>query len=144
MFKTETDQRLHLWFEFRTSLEASQNPLQDVVDFWDQAPRIPHNHLVDPYFERSWPTPWEIVERNRYDDFTLSLMIGWTILMTDRFKNSSVEVRMIIDDSSKRAYNVVCVDEQWAINYQDHTVVPLDNIPSLYRVENIIPLKLPR
>jgi hypothetical protein len=144
MFKTETDQRLQLWFEFRKNLEVSQDPFQDVVDFWDQAPRIPHNHLIDPYYDREWPTPWEIIERNKYDDFTLSLMIGWTLLMTDRFKTTPMEVRMLVDDKSKRAYNVLCVDNKWALNFQDHEVVPADSIPSLYRVENVVPLKRPR
>jgi hypothetical protein len=48
MFKKEADERLHLWFEFRQSLENSNDPLQDLVDFWDPAPRIPHNSLIDP------------------------------------------------------------------------------------------------
>jgi hypothetical protein len=144
MFKTETDERFHLWFEFRKSLEVSQNPLQDVVDFWDQAPRIPHNHLIDPYFDRQWPTPWEIIERNKYDDFTLSLMIGWSLLMTDRFKNTPIDIKVVIDDTSKRAYNVVSVNNEWVLNFHDHLVVPVDSIPSLYRVENVVSLKRPR
>ncbi len=144
MFKTETDERLHLWFEFRQSLEVSQDPLQDLIDFWDQAPRIPHNHLIDPYFERDWPTPWEIIERNKYDDFTISLMMGWSLLMTEKFKNSQIEIQTVVDDQSKRIYNIVCIDNSWALNFQDHQAVEMNSIPSLYRVENIVPLKRPR
>lgn len=144
MFRTETDERFHLWFEFRNTLEASVDPLQDLIDFWDHAPRIPHNHLIDPYFDRDWPTPWEIIERNKYDDFTIVLMMGWSLLMTKRFEKSQIEIRSIVDDKSKRMYNVLCVDNKWALNFQDHLVVPIDSIPSLYRVENLVPLKRPR
>jgi len=144
MFKTETDQRLHLWFEFRSNLEVSETPLQDLIDFWNPAPRIPHNHLIDPYFDRDWPTPWEIIERNKYDDFTLTLMMGWTLLMTKRFEKSQMEIRTIVDDRSKRMYNVLCVDNKWALNFNDLEPVLLSSVPSLYRVENIVPLKRPR
>jgi hypothetical protein len=144
MFKTDPDLRLHIWFEFRSQLEISEAPLEDLVTFWYQAPLIPHNHLIDPYFNRDWPTPWEIIERNKYDDFTLSLMMGWTLLLTDRYKNSQVEIRTVIDDNTKRVYNILCVDNKWALNFQDHSVVPLDSVPSLYRVENIVPLQKPR
>ena len=144
MFKEEADERLHLWFEFRQSLENSNTPLQDVVDFWDPSPRIPHNSLIDPNYPRAWPTPWEIIERNKYDDFTLVLMMGWSLLLTSRFKNSEIEIRIIIDDTQSRVYNVLCVDNLWALNFKDHVVVELNSIPSLYRVENIVPLKRPR
>jgi hypothetical protein len=144
MFKEEMDQRLHLWFEFRQTLEDSTVPLQDLVDFWDFCPRIAHNSLIDPNYPRAWPTPWEIVERNKYDDFTLALMMGWTLLLTERFSKSHIEIKVIIDDTSSRVYNVLCVDNSLALNFKDHTVVGVDSIPSLYRVENIVPLKRPR
>jgi hypothetical protein len=144
MFKKEADERLHLWFEFRQSLENSNDPLQDLVDFWEPAPRIPHNSLIDPNHSRAWPTPWEILERNKYDEFTLVLMMGWSLLLTSKYKNSEIEIRIIIDDKSSRVYNVLCVDNLWALNFQDHTVVELNSVPSLYRVENIVPLKQPR
>jgi hypothetical protein len=144
MFKEEMDQRLHLWFEFRQQIEDSIDPLQDLVDFWESSPRIAHNSLIDPLYPRVWPTPWEIIERNKYDDFTLVLMMGWSLLLTKRYEKSQVEVRIIIDDTHSRVYNVLCVDNLWALNFEDHTVVSVDSIPSLYRVENIVPLNRPR
>lgn len=144
MFKAEIEDRLHIWFEFRNSLEVSEDPLQELINFWDQAPRIVHNHLIDPFFDRDWPTPWEIIERNKYDDFTIVLMMGWSLLMTKRFAQTTIEIKTLVDDSAKRMYHVLCVDNKWALNFQDHIVVPMDSIPSLYRVENIVPLKRPR
>jgi hypothetical protein len=144
MFKQETDERFHLWYELRESLEVSNNPLDDLLKFWDQAPLVAHNHLIDPFYPRSWPTPWEIIERNKYDDFTLSLMMGWSLLMTNRFKNSQIEIRTTVDTSHPRVYNILCVDNEWVLNFKDHEVATIDSIPSLYRVENVVPLKRPR
>ena len=144
MFNTETDQRLHLWFEFRNSLEISDQPLDDVITFWDPAPRIPYNNRIDPYYDGNWPTPWEIIDYNKYDDFTLSLMMGWSLLLTKRFETSQLSIHTLVDESANRMYNVLNIDNTWALNFQDHEVVPFNSVPSLYRVENIMPLKRPR
>ena len=144
MFKTDPDLRLHLWFEFRASLESSATPLEDTVAFWDEAPRIAYNNLIDQHYDGNWPTPWEIIDRNKYDDFTLSLMMGWTILLTKQFEKSEVAIHTLVDDTSKRVYNVLYIDNTWALNFRDHEVVPVSSIPSLYRIENIMALKRPR
>jgi hypothetical protein len=144
MFNIDIDERLHLWFEFRNNLEHSQTPFNDIIDFWQKAPRIPHNHLVDPFYPQSWPTPWEIIERNKYDDFTLAVMMGWTILCTERYKDSIVEVRTLVDNDNTRVYNVIYVDNSLVLNFEDNKVVEANSIPGLYRLENIVPLTRPR
>lgn len=144
MFKTDPDQRLSRWSEFRKTLDSSSDPLDDVAKFWQDAPLIPYHSKIDPYYSRQWPTPWEIVYDNHYDDFTLSLMIGWTLLLTEKFKTAKIEIKTLVDDTAKRLYNVVCVNDQWALNFVDGEPVSLDKVPSLYRLENLVPLERPR
>jgi len=144
MFNASPDQRLSLWSEFRKNLETSEQPLEDIAKFWRSAPTIAFNNTIDPYYQASWPTPWEIIYDNKYDDFTLSIMMGWTILLTERFKNSKVEIKTLIDDSHNRMYNVVYVDDIYALNYIDEEVVPADKVPGLYRMENLVHLTRPR
>lgn len=144
MFKTDPDQRLSRWSEFRKTLDSSSEALDDVAKFWQSAPLIPYHSKIDPYYSRQWPTPWEIVYDNQYDDFTLSLMIGWTLLLTEKFKTAKIEIKTLVDDTAKRLYNVVCVNDQWALNFVDGEAVPLDKVPSLYRLENLVPLERPR
>jgi hypothetical protein len=144
MFKTEPDQRLSRWSEFRKTLDSSNDPLDDVAKFWQSAPLISYHSKIDPYYTRQWPTPWEIIYENQYDDFTLSLMIGWTLLLTEKFKTAKIEIKTLVDDTAKRLYNVVCVNDQWALNFIDGETVPLDKVPSLYRLENLVPLERPR
>jgi hypothetical protein len=144
MFKTDPDQRLSRWSEFRKTLDLSNNPLDDVAKFWQNAPLIPYHSKIDPYYSRQWPTPWEIVYDNQYDDFTLSLMIGWTLLLTEKFKTAKIEIKTLVDDTAKRLYNIVCVNDQWALNFVDGEPIALDKVPSLYRLENLVPLERPR
>ena len=71
-------------------------------------------------------------------------MIGYTLLLTEQYKNSDVQIKTLVDTEFKRLYNVVYVDDTWALNYDDNKVVPASNIPTLYRLENLIGLKRPR
>jgi len=144
MFTLEVEDRLSAWSDLRKHLDLSNDPLQDVVTFWSDIPFTPHNHNIDPYYQESWPTPWEIIADNRYDDFTRAIMIGYTLLLTEQYKNSDVQIKTLIDTEFKRLYNVVYVDDTWALNYDDNKVVSANNIPTLYRLENLIGLKRPR
>jgi hypothetical protein len=144
MFDLAVDDRLSVWANFRESIGTSNNPLQDTAIFWSLAPFTVHNHYVDPYYQASWPTPWEIIVENRYDDFTKAVMIGYTLLFTDRFKDSDIQIKTLVDTAGKKLYNVVYVDEKWVLNYDDNQVVLASNIPSLYSLENLVELKRPR
>jgi hypothetical protein len=95
---------------------------------------------VDQYNPKSWPTPWEIIDENQYDDFTKALMIGYTIKFTNRFKNSVIIVRTLIDKDKKTCYNVVSIDEEWVLNFKDNEPMLFKNIPDSFSVENIIEL----
>jgi transposase len=144
MFNLDVDARLSTWSTLRKQLSDSQDPLQELANFWSTTPFTAHNHNIDPYYSASWPTPWEIIVENKYDDFTKAIMIGYTLLLTDLYKDSQITIKTLIDDHHNRLYNVVVVDEKWAINYFDNQVVTVDNIPSLYRLENLVELKWPR
>ena len=144
MFKLSLDERISSWAEFRAHLKISADPLQEVIDFWQAAPYTPYNRHIDPYHKKDWPTPWEIIEENRYDDFTKAVMIGWTLKYSDLYKNSRIEIRTMVDKTQNSAYNLVCIDEHWVINYSDNGVNTVDSLPGSFYLENIIELEIPR
>lgn len=144
MFNLSQDDRLTFWSQFRKDLEVSQDPLNEVAQLWAQAPYVPYNKEVDPYNQFNWPTPWEIIVDNKYDDFTKALVMSWTLKLTDRFKNSNIEIKTIIDTDKGMAYNVVVVDNQWVLNYKDNEVVEAKNLPESFRLENLIQVERPR
>jgi hypothetical protein len=144
MFDLDEDDRWSAWSDLRKRLNNSNDPLQEAIDFWAQTPFVAHNHKIDPFYQASWPTPWEIIIENRYDDFTKAVMIGYTLLLTEKFKNCEVQIKTLVDTQFKRLYNVVYVDNEWVLNYDDGRVLHVDNIPSLYSLENLVELKRPR
>jgi len=144
MFNQSVDQRLTEWVNHRKRLDEVEDPLQEVWDFWHNAPFVPHNRNIDPYFQRSWPSPWEIISENKYDEFTRALMIGWTLKLTDKFKNSKIELRTLVDNLRAREYNLVYIDDSWVINYNDNGPVSVSAITETVRLENLVELTIPR
>jgi hypothetical protein len=144
MFKKSIDDRISSWAEHRSNLNTSETPFSDVWEFWKNAPYIQYNHKIDPYHQRTWPTPWEIIIDNHYDDFTKALMIGWSIKLTERYKDSRIEVRTLVDKVKNAVYNVVYVDERIVINYSDSGPANAENVPDSFIVENLIELNRPR
>jgi len=144
MFNLSVDERLTEWANHRRHLDSIDNPLQEVWDFWHQAPFIPHNRNIDQYYQQSWPSPWEIIAENKYDDFTKALMIGWTLKLTKKYQNSKIELRTLVDNARSREYNLIYVDEKWVINYSDNGPVEVPEITSSFRLENLVEVALPR
>lgn len=140
MFKLPPDDRISSWVMLRTQLEKCEDPFQTVIDFWRDAPYVHYNQSVDQYNPKSWPSPWEIIVQNRYDEFTRALMIGYSIKFTKRFSQSVISIRTLIDTDKKSCYNVVSIDEEWALNFKDDEPILLKNIPESFLMENIIVL----
>jgi hypothetical protein len=144
MFKLNVEDRLSAWIKHREELDNIEDPLQAVWDFWHQAPFIPHNRNIDPYYQKSWPSPWEIIAENKYDDFTRALMIGYTLKLTKKFKHSKIELRTLVDITQPREYNIVYIDENWMLNYDDEGPVSVKNFNNSFKIENLIELTVPR
>ena len=144
MFNLPPDERLSAWLKFRKQLEVSDEPLSDLVEFWHQAPFTPYNKDIDPYNHKSWPTPWEIIIDNKYDDFTKALLMSWTLKLTDRFKDTKIEIKTYIDNERKRQYNLVFIEDKSVLNYLDGTVSPPEIVPESFFMENIIEVQRPR
>ncbi|NBP00044.1 MAG: hypothetical protein EBU90_07910 [Proteobacteria bacterium] len=141
MFDQPLDIRLSKWLEFRRRLDKSKNPLQDVHSFWSQAPFIPYNKNIDPYNKLSWPSPWEIIEYNKYDDFTKALMISWTLKLSEKFKLTDIELHTVVDNSRQREYNLVYVDNENVLNYSDTGPIDVEFIPGSFNLKNMVQIQ---
>jgi hypothetical protein len=144
MFNLETDERITAWVDHRNFLEISNSALQDCWNFWKSAPFIPHNYKIDPFYQRGWPSPWEIIRENKYDDFTKSLMIAWTLKLTEKFKNYDVQIKFFVDKLNFRQYTVVFVDNKWIINYHDEFPILVSNFDDSLMLQNSIEIARPR
>lgn len=144
MFSKSADERMAAWLELRKQVEISDVPFEIVIEFWKHAPFIPYNRNIDPYNQTSWPTPWEIIVENKYDDFTIALMMAYTIKYTKRFKESSIEVRSYFTESRSQLFNLVCINDQYVLNYRDNpTEIGVSDIPDTLILDNLILIKNP-
>lgn len=144
MNQAVTEDRLHAWVELRNHLVHSEDALQEIADYWSTIKTIPFNNNVDPYNYKSWPTPWELIEDNVYDDLTLAIVIGYTVKLTERFKNSTVEIRTMVDFSRTRLYNLVYVDNEFVLNFDKNIVIKARDIDDSFLLENLVELARPR
>jgi len=138
MFNKPADERLSEWKSLRDTINHSDYPLLTVAEFWGKAPVVPYNHRIDQYNRKSWPTPWEIIVDNRYDDFTLGLMIGYTLKLTEKFANSKVELRTMVDQDRTKLYNLVYIDDETVLNYNKWNSIKSQDIPDSFLLENLI------
>jgi len=126
MFDKKYEDRLFLWREFRESLETSEDPLQDVVNFYSNAPIVPIQ--TDPYTQDNWPNPWEIIKENNYCEFVKLLAISYTLQLCERFIDTSFEINIVRDDKRSSTEYLLFVGDM-CIGYDQQHVVPRTNLP---------------
>lgn len=131
MFEKRFEERLSIWKSFRDSLEASIDPLNDVVDFYRATPLV--SMAADPYTPSTWPDPWELLEENNYCSFVKILAICYTLQLTDRFSRSECVIHITHDDENSTTLYLLYVDDR-VIGYPgDATHVHRDELPSTIR-----------
>lgn len=142
--RSSVEERLSYWFNFRKGLEEDSKPFDSVAKLWGSAPLIIHNTKIDPYNPKSWPTPWDIISRNKYDDFTIAAMMGYTIKLTERFSKDHIVAKTMVDHSKKQLYNLLYINEEVILNYKKQTAVKTQDIKEDLYLENSINIIFPR
>ena len=119
MFTKNFEEQLAAWKNFRNSLEESEDPLRQVLEFYTQAPltRI----SCDPWDQSTWAAPWELLEENQYCDFGIVLGMCYSLQLTDRFKGSNFEIHICTDNEKSETHYLLFVDNQ-VINYNNEVV----------------------
>jgi len=140
MFQLNFEDRLASWHEFRQSLETSQNPIQDTVDFYKSAPKVSIN--CDPWDPETWPNPWELLEENVYCECCILLGICYTLRLTEKFAASKFELLIVVDDATDYGYEYLLVVDDTAINGSLDSVVPKNSIPKTVQSKTIYDLSL--
>lgn len=124
MFNKKYEERLSVWSSFRDSLEESNDPLQDVIDFYQQAPYVSMH--TDPYDKNAWPSAWELLDENRYCDFCRVLAYYYSLQLTERFKDSKFEIH--INTTKDQTFYTLIVDDM-VLGYKENKAVDLKEIP---------------
>lgn len=136
MFNKKYEQRLELWAKFRETLEDSQDPLVDTIDFYRQSPTVSIH--TDPWNPESWPTPWELINENQYCEFTRVLGWCYSLQLTDRFNGSKFEIHIITDNCLSYKY-LLFVDD-FVLGYKEGEVVHRNNLPKNLKSQQAYPM----
>ena len=132
MFNKTYEDRLILWREFRHGLESAQDPIQEAIDFYNQAPYC--LIAADPFTPSSWPTAWELLEENNYCAFVKILAICYTLQLTDVLSKAEYEIHITRDREKSATYYLLYVDDN-VIGFDTETYVHRSKLPNTLRSE---------
>jgi hypothetical protein len=127
MFDKKYEERLALWKQFRDTLEVSEDPIQDAIEFYRYAPTT--NFSTDPYTPSMWPDPWEQLEENQYCTFGKILAICYSLQLTDYFSTTTFEIHIKQDQEKSRTLFLLFVGDR-VIGYNGDTHVHRDELPN--------------
>lgn len=138
MFTKKYEERLALWREFRDSLEASSDPIQSAIDFYNQAPTV--GRCIDPYTPSTWPDPWELLQENEYCEFGKILGICYSLQLTDNLSQETFEIHITQDREKSATYYLLFVGNR-IIGYDGDTHVDKGILPKRLhsQLEHVMP-----
>lgn len=137
MFDKNIEDRLRAWYDFRQHLETDEQPFKSTVELYNTAPISAF--CIDPYTPENWPTPWELLEENKYDEFGYILGIGYTLGLTERFSNSVKEIHITQDKDRSTSHYLFFVDDD-VIGYDRGSIIKKENLPDNLIVESVYSL----
>jgi len=135
----EYEIKLSRWQNFRNELETSINPFEDVVTYYNTKKRCKLSS--NPWDQANWPNPWELLEVNKYCDFTLTLASCYTLQLTDKFKDCKFEIHISIDNVNEELLYPLYVDDK-ILCYNYDGVVQNSDLPTTIISQRIY--KMPR
>ena len=130
IFFESFESRILHWSQFREKLGKDENPIQSVIDFWNQAPISPLS--CDPFNQQTWLGPWDLIEDNHFCEFSKILAIYYTLVLTERFEDSYFEIQIVNDREAHELKYLLFVDEYVIGYFYNHYIhqedLPLDII----------------
>ena len=132
MFEKSYEQRLVIWRSLRDGLEVSKDPIQEAIDFYNQAPKC--LIAADPYTPSTWPDPWELLEENNYCSFVKILAICYTLQLTDVLSQATYEIHITRDNENSETYYLLFVNDI-VIGFNGDTHVHRSKLPTTLRSE---------
>ena len=122
------EDRLSNWAKFRLTLESSDTPFLDVLAYYDKAPRVSIN--TDPWNQKVWPGPWELINENQYCSFCVILGMCYSLQLTERFSRANFEIHIAKDNINSSLHYYILVDNESIIGYKDGKVINKNELPA--------------
>jgi hypothetical protein len=128
------EDRLAAWRDIRDQLNFDIDPIQTAIDFWNVIPKSVRN--IDPYDSTTWPDPWQMIEENVYCEYTTTLAIGYTLMLTEKFKDWRYEIQVGIDKEQSKLYYILIAGDR-VIGLDQEKSVHIKDIPKHIHIQKI-------
>ncbi len=117
-------ERLEDWQSIRDVVNEAEDPFDILINIFQHCPRTKTN--TDIYKKDTWLTPWQLIEKNEYDLVDISLLVSYTVLLTDNFKDENVKIHTVYKKefkSNNQKFNYIIEMKNTLIN--THTMAKL-------------------
>lgn len=124
MWTMRSEERLHEWKSFRNQLGALPfaDALKQTDHLWSFAPFV--GHYLDRSTPLDWPTPWELLSDNTYDDTAKALGMLYTLYLSEHGPQHSFSLIIAESSDSLERYNLVSIDEgKYILNFAFDEVI---------------------
>ena len=127
MWPVGYEETLQSWVQLRHDCENKplEEQLNQIAKWWGHAPRI--NYAIHWQDKENWPTPWELLADNKYDELAIALGMSYTILMLENI-NATVELAHAKDNIASDNYIVLVDKRKYILNYDPWTAVNTEQI----------------
>lgn len=129
MFNSHHSDRIKEWKEYREQLENSNDPLQDVAEYWALAPFV--NSYLNPHNTKEWPDPWKLILDGKYDNLAIVLGMLYTIKLTQRFTDTPCEIHMSMPETGRDPAFFLVVEHTDVLNYEYRIRIKINELPKL-------------
>jgi hypothetical protein len=100
LFQSSYENRLIAWRDLRATAENSETFLKNVVNVYKSCPQTKTN--TDYYKKDTWPTPWQLLEKNNYSFFDTVLGIAYTLKLTECFNQKKISIINVINKQQNK------------------------------------------
>jgi hypothetical protein len=114
------EERLRLWKKLRNELTGLpiEQQLSAIAKFCSAIPC--GARTLDYYSAENWPTPWEILYHGSFCISSISLLMYYTITVTNSNLANNVELWLVKDNDGD--YLLPVINDQFILNYESGTV----------------------
>jgi hypothetical protein len=102
-----------------------------VIDFWKSTPVSVRS--IDPYDNSTWPSPWELLNENVYDENSISLGIAYTL----QYSGTNCRLLLVQNVDNSEIKLIVLVDNMHVINYNYNKIDTMNSIGNVSILQDI-------
>lgn len=121
-FVLSPPERIRAWRDLRESIKEKtlEEAALDVSLWWWQAPIV--QFTIDYDRPETWPTPWEMMYENEFDNTARAYMMAETLLLAGLVTEYDLEIVILNCKDLEEIKSLVLVEKRIILNYAYNSV----------------------